>query len=51
MAGTFAGKMVANATAAANVGTAQIRNITAQTTDLTAGTSTLATGDIVFVYE
>lgn len=50
-AGTFAGQVNANATAAANVGTAQVRNITASTTDLTAGTSTLATGDIVFIYE
>jgi hypothetical protein len=50
-AGTFAGQVNANATAVANVGTAQVRNITASTTDLTAGTSTLATGDIVFIYE
>jgi hypothetical protein len=50
-AGTFAGQVNANATAVANVGTAQVRNITASTTDLTAGTSTLATGDIYLVYE
>ena len=50
-AGTFAGQVNANATAVANVGTAQVRNITVSTTDLTAGTSTLATGDIVFIYE
>ena len=50
-AGTFAGQVNANATAVANVGTAQVRNITASTTDLTAGTSELATGTIYFVYE
>ena len=50
-AGTFAGQTNANATAVANVGTAQVRNITASTTDLTAGTSTLATGEIYLVFE
>ena len=49
--GTFAGQVNANATAVANVGTAQVRNISAGTTDLTAGTSALATGEIYFVYE
>lgn len=50
-AGTFAGQTKANATAVANVGTAQVRNISAGTTDLTAGTSALATGEIYYVYE
>lgn len=50
-AGTFAGQVVANATAVQTLGTAQIRNIRATTTDLTAGSSSLTTGEIVFVYE
>ena len=50
-AGTFAGQVNANATEVANVGTAQVRNISAGTADLTAGTSALTTGEIYFVYE
>lgn len=50
-AGTLAGQVVANATAAATLGNAQVRNISAGTTDLTAGTSSLTTGDIYFVFE
>lgn len=50
-AGTLAGQVVANATAVATIGTAQVRNIYAGTTDLTAGTSALATGTIYIVYE
>lgn len=50
-AGTLAGQVNANATAVANVGTAQVRNISVGTTDLTAGTSALATGEIYYVYE
>ena len=50
-AGTFAGKMVANASAVSNLTNSQVRNIYAGTTDLTAGTSTLATGDIYLCYE
>lgn len=50
-AGTLGGQVKANATAAATVGTAQVRNIYAGTSDMTAGTSALTTGDIYFVYE
>lgn len=50
-AGTFAGQVVANATAVATVGTAQVRNIYAGTSDMTAGSSSLATGALYFVYE
>lgn len=50
-AGTFAGKEVANASAASTLSDAQVRNIKASTTDLTAGSSALATGDIYIVYE
>ena len=50
-AGTLAGQVNANATAVANIGTAQVRNISAGTTDLTAGTSALTTGEVYFVYE
>lgn len=49
--GTFAGQVNANATAAANLGTAQMRNVTISTVDLTPGTSPLATGAIYLVYE
>jgi len=50
-AGTLAGSVVANATAVANLGTKQVRNIYAGTDDMTAGTSALSTGDIYIVYE
>ena len=50
-AGTFAGKVVADATAVATLTNTQVRNIQASTTDLTAGTSALTTGEIYFVYE
>lgn len=50
-AGTLAGKVNANATAAATVGTAQVRDIYAGTEDMTAGTTPLATGVLYFVYE
>lgn len=50
-AGTLAGKVQANATAAATLANAQVRDIIISTTDLTAGTSTLATGTVYLVYE
>ena len=50
-AGTFAGQVNANATAMANVGAYQIRNIAADTIDLTPGVSSLATGQICFIFE
>ena len=50
-AGTLAGQVNANATAEANVETAQIRDIYAGTADLTAGSSNLTTGAIYLVYE
>lgn len=50
-AGTLAGQVVANETAVATVGTAQVRNIKAGPDDLTAGSSSLATGELYFVYE
>ncbi|HPE08169.1 MAG TPA: pyocin knob domain-containing protein [Saprospiraceae bacterium] len=50
-AGTLAGKVQANATAAATLGDAQVRDMIVSTTDLTAGTSALTTGTIYFVYE
>ena len=49
--GTLGGKVCANATSAADVTQAQVRNIYAGTTDMTAGSSALATGTIYFVYE
>jgi hypothetical protein len=49
--GTLAGKVQANATAAATVGNAQVRDIKASTTDLTAGTSSLTSGQVYLVYE
>lgn len=49
--GTLNGQVLANATAVATLGNAQVRNISAGTTDLTAGTSALTTGDIYFMYE
>lgn len=50
-AGTFAGKVQANASAAATVTTAQVRDIYAGTDDMTAGTSSLASGTLYLVYE
>lgn len=50
-AGTLAGQVVANATATATIGTAQVRNIYAGTADMTAGSSALPTGTLYFVYE
>ena len=49
-AGTLAGQVLANASAQATVGTAQLRNIYAGTTDIGAGAS-LASGVIYLVYE
>lgn len=49
--GTLGGQVVANATAVATLGTAQVRNIYAGTTDLTPGVSPLPSGDIYIVYE
>ena len=50
-AGTLGGKVQANATAAATLGNAQVRDIIISNTDLTAGTSELATGTVYLVYE
>lgn len=50
-AGTFAGQVVANASAVQTLTTKQVRNIYAGTDDMTAGTTELATGDIYIVYE
>ena len=50
-AGTLAGQVVANASAAATIGTAQVRNVYAGTSDMTAGSTSLTTGMIYFVYE
>ena len=50
-AGTLAGKVNANATAAATLGNAQVRDIYAGTSDMTAGSSSLTSGTIYFVYE
>ncbi len=50
-AGTFGGKVVANQTAVAVLGDAQVRNIKITDTDLVAGTSELASGEVVIVYE
>ena len=44
-------KVLANATQAATIGNAQVRNIYAGTTDMTAGTTALTTGTIYVVYE
>ena len=49
-AGTLAGKVIANASAAAYQGDSQVRNIHAGTTDIGAGAS-LASGAIYLVYE
>lgn len=50
-AGTFAGKVQANATAMATLANAQVRDIYAGTSDMTAGSSSLTTGTIYAVYE
>lgn len=50
-AGTLGGKVQANATAAATIGDAQVRNIYAGTADMTEGTSSLAAGTLYLVYE
>ena len=50
-AGTLAGQVKANATAAETLGTAQVRDIYAGTSDMTAGSSSLTTGALYFVYE
>lgn len=47
-AGTFAGQVVANASAVATLGNKQVRNIYAGTAELTAGSSALPSGDIYF---
>ena len=44
--GTLGGAVVANASAVANIGTKQLRNIYAGTTEMVAGTSALTAGDI-----
>lgn len=49
-AGTFGGKVLANATAVATLTTKQVRNIYAGTSDIGTGAS-LPTGDIYLVYE
>ena len=48
--GTFSAQVNANATAVANLGTSQIRNIHAGTSDIGAG-SPLPTGDVYLFYE
>lgn len=50
-AGTFAGRVQANATAAATLGNGQVRDIFAGTSDATPGTTALTTGSIYIVYE
>lgn len=50
-AGTFAGQVVANASAVTDLTTKQVRNIYAGTTDMEAGVTALTTGDIYIVYE
>lgn len=50
-AGTLGGQVLANASATATLGNAQVRNIYAGTGDMTAGSSALATGAIYIVYE
>ena len=49
-AGTLGGQVNANATAVANIGTAQVRDIYAGTSDIGVGAA-LATGVIYLVYE
>lgn len=50
-AGTLGGQVVANATAVATTGTAQVRNIYVGTSDMTAGSTSLTTGNLYFMYE
>lgn len=50
-AGTMAGRVLANASAAAAVGNKQVRNIYAGTSDMTAGVTALSSGDIYVMYE
>ena len=50
-AGTLAGQVQANATAAAALDVAQVRSIRAGTADLTPGESALASGEVYLVYE
>lgn len=50
-AGTLAGKVLANATAAATVTNKQVRNIYAGTSAMTAGTTALTSGDVYAMYE
>lgn len=45
-AGTLGGAVVANASAVANLGTSQVRNIYAGTAEMVAGTTALSAGDI-----
>jgi hypothetical protein len=50
-AGALGGKVQANASAAASVGNAQVRDIYAGTSDMTAKSSSLTSGTVYFVYE
>ena len=50
-AGTLGGEVVANASAVANLGTSQVRNIYAGTAEMIAGTSDLPCGDIYIQLE
>ena len=50
-AGTLAGQVLANASAQAALGTAQVRNIYAGTGAMTAGSTALTTGHIYLQYE
>ena len=50
-AGTLAGKVNANASAAGTLTAAQVRDISVGTAELTPGTSALVTGSLYFVYE
>lgn len=50
-AGTFAGKVVANVSATANLDQSQVRNIQASSTDITAGSTTLSSGHMYLTHE
>lgn len=50
-AGTFGGKVVANQSAASDVGVSQVRNIYAGTGDMNPGVTKLETGALYLVYE
>lgn len=50
-AGTMAGRVRANGTAAATLGNAQVRDIYAGTADMTEGTTALTTGAVYLQYE